>query len=131
MPAGLFTLSFAGVIGLQARAAREWEQRSSIQRAAMEHCNPAVLVPPRDRPVHIERRIDGVTVHHDGFLIACAASGCGVFDPVAHAAQFVPPDHVMRVGTTTVASVCSRRAPEAALSPAWRPSRPAPTTSPG
>ncbi|WP_150662593.1 hypothetical protein [Pandoraea commovens] len=50
-------------------------------------------------PVRIERVVRGEIVGIQGFLIACGATACGVYDPIAKQTHIVPSDGVRKFHT--------------------------------
>ncbi|WP_446900794.1 hypothetical protein [Burkholderia sp. YIM B11467] len=106
MTAAASALSVLAFLLLQKYAESNGDDFAREQRQTMTLCDPAQLPMPKYKPVLIECSTGSAPVHYSGFSIACASTGCAVYDPVRQVAQFVPRDGIIRFETTTVDGVC-------------------------
>ncbi|MGQ7908762.1 hypothetical protein [Burkholderia sp. BC1] len=104
--AGASALSVICFFALQKYAESNGVDAAVEQRKAMTTCDPQRLPYPRFKPIVIERVAGSATAHYSGFLIACAGTGCAIYDPLRDTAQFAPRDGVLRFETATVDQVC-------------------------
>lgn len=84
-------------------AAAQGETKAKQEIKRQDSCNITRMGSHDFIPVRVERLVQNLHEHYDGFLITCSTANCGVRSAVTGHVQVVPRDGILRFDTVDIA----------------------------